>query len=66
MREYEAEKERLSVLRLCFSVEFVCWLAGDEEKAAGFFVCDCRQVLDNVQSAGIAVKLVQCIYQFLV
>ena len=26
MRECEAEKERLSALRLCFSVEFVCWL----------------------------------------
>ena len=66
MRECETEKKRASVLRLCFSVELICWLAGDEERAAGFFVCDCRQMLDNWQSAGITVKLVQCIHQFLV
>ena len=66
MRECEIEKKRARVLRLCFSVAFVYWLAGDEEDAAGFFVCDCRQMLDNVQSAGIEVKLVQCIHQFLV
>ena len=66
MREYETEKKRASVLRLCFSVDLVCWLAGDEEEAAGFFVCGCRKLLDKGQSAGIAMKLVQCIHQFLV
>ena len=40
--------------------------AGDEEEAAGFFVCDCRKMLDNGQSAGIEVKSMQCILQFLV
>ena len=68
MRECEAEKERLSTLRLCFSVESICWLAGDEERTAGFFVCDCREMLDNMQSADKLVKLVQCSFlcQFLV
>ena len=58
VRECETEKERCSALRLCFSVELICWLAGDEERAAGFFVCCCRQMLDNGQSAGKAIKLV--------
>ena len=66
VRECEAEKKRASMLRLCFSVEFVCWLAGDEEVAAGFFVCDCRQMLDKWQSVEMTVKLVQCMYRFLV
>ena len=47
MRECETEKKRASVLRLCFSMEFVCWLAGNEERAAGFFDFDRRQMLDN-------------------
>ena len=65
MRECETEKKRASVLRLCFSVELICWLAGDEEKAAGFFVGDCRKMLDKWQSVEMTVKLVQCMYQFL-
>ena len=39
--------------------------AGDEEEAAGFFVCDRKKMLDNGQSAGITIKLIQCIHQFL-
>ena len=32
MRECAAEKERCSALRLCFSVEFVCWLRALKER----------------------------------
>ena len=57
MRECETEKKRVSALWLCFSVEFVCWLAGDEEKqqpslglVAGIFDLDYRQMLVNWQT----------------
>ena len=51
MRECAAEKKRVCALRLCFSVEFICWLRALKEEAADFFVCDCREMLDKRQSA---------------
>ena len=65
VRECATEKERLSALRLCFSVKFVCWLLALKERLLASLSTALTLMLDKGQSGEKMRNLcISCDYTF--